>query len=114
MQALFSNGKIWNREKKQQDMRLFTTRAPVMERSVKRIPSRPRFLLNRGVLWAIWAKNDDDTDMMRMCLPPRYQSGSQRYQNGSGVTQGHRFSVQDQTIKKGRQGRPETGGLSLN
>ncbi|OKP44849.1 hypothetical protein BJP24_08840 [Aeromonas allosaccharophila] len=44
MQVLFSKGKIWNRHKKQQDMRLFPAIVRTMGRSVKGIPSNPLLL----------------------------------------------------------------------
>jgi hypothetical protein len=48
MQVLFSKGKIWNRHKKQQDMRLFPAIVRTMGRSVKGIPSRPPLLVCSG------------------------------------------------------------------
>ncbi|WOE64689.1 hypothetical protein RY972_11325 [Aeromonas allosaccharophila] len=86
MQVLFSKGKIWNRHKKQQDMRLFPTIVRRMGRSVKGIPSNPLLLARSD-------KPSATPEQMRRIGGEKsgsagtaranpYQSGRGIYQNG--------------------------------
>ncbi|RDU78766.1 hypothetical protein CHH34_20060 [Aeromonas veronii] len=86
MQVLFSKGKIWNRHKKQQDIRLFPAIVRRMGRSVKGIPSSPLLLARSDKPGAapeqMWPVGGEKIGMARTTRARAYQSGRGIYQNG--------------------------------
>ncbi|TNI52466.1 hypothetical protein CF125_15545 [Aeromonas veronii] len=86
MQVLFSKGKIWNRHKKQQDMRLFPAIVRRMGRSVKGIPSSPLLLAHSDKPRAAPEHTGhivgEKNGRARRARVGAYQSGRRIYQNG--------------------------------
>ncbi|MBL0589054.1 hypothetical protein JD500_04065 [Aeromonas veronii] len=86
MQVLFSKGKIWNRHKKQQDMRLFPAIVRRMGRSVKGIPSSLLLLARsdkpRAAPEQTGPVGGEKNGKARRARVEAYQSGRGIYQNG--------------------------------
>ncbi|TNI85473.1 hypothetical protein CF120_19935 [Aeromonas allosaccharophila] len=99
MQVLFSKGKIWNRHKKQQDMRLFPAIVRTMGRSVKGIPSNPLLLAPSSEPSATPEQmrriGGEKSGRARRARARAYQSGRGIYQNGIAMTPPHCGDDQD-------------------